>query len=288
MGLLFPKFLTKPQLPVPNDVYLVTPILSLSWSFDGSQKMDLLPRHFTAIVWHKPKQISWNLSLKIDYLKNQNPLSLELDYLFPQDICFCLKRVMWCVTQLMLLSIPTMCLNSSAFLYSGSEGPLGWLSKLPCFLLTFKYLPILLPLLHLGLFPCQVTKREPWTSGREDSLDLRVLHLRHKTLSSASQPSLKLTSLRKCLMGFSLLPGGRYCLRVDGGGGGGEGVETEQCLCLPQLSGPTQTLLPYRVSSHSAQRPPSQARYFVAIQQDIKEDLEGSFGSMLAFWRSKP
>lgn len=53
--------------------------------------------------------------------------------------------------------------------HSGPESPLGRFPKLSCFLLAFKYLPVLLLLLHLGLFGCQVTKEMPRTCGREDT-----------------------------------------------------------------------------------------------------------------------
>lgn len=150
-------------LPVPKNTYLssdslLTSFLKLRYHKRWNSLQGILLLQFL----HKPKQIFWDLSLKTDYLKNQNPLSLELNYLSPQDIYLCLKRVMWCVTQPILLS---MAPDSH---HSGPECPLGRFPKLSCFLLAFKYLPVLLLLLHLGLFGCQVTKGVPGTCGRED------------------------------------------------------------------------------------------------------------------------
>lgn len=163
--------------------------------------MELPSRHFTATVLHKSKSIFWNLSLKADYLKNWHPLSLELNYLFPQNISFCLRRVMWCVSQPILFSIP-ICLNSSIFQYLGPECPFGRLSKHSCLLLAFYCLPILFLLLCLVLFRCQVTEGVPWAHSSQISLGLSGTECpstQSQDSLSALQLSLKFTSLRKCL-----------------------------------------------------------------------------------------
>ena len=56
-------------------------------------------------VLQKSKQIFEILVLKTDCLKNWHPLSLEPNNLSPQNMQFCLKRIMWCVAPLLLHSI---------------------------------------------------------------------------------------------------------------------------------------------------------------------------------------
>ena len=93
-------------------------------------------------------------------------------------------------------------LHSSIFHYLEPECPLGELSKLSCFLLVSYCFPILLFLLYLGLFGCQVTEGVPWAHGRVVSLDLsgtKCPSFQPWQSLSALQLSLKLTVLRNCL-----------------------------------------------------------------------------------------